>query len=464
MPKTIIYITEKANADEIFDLLIAYAQNNKHIICNGVLSNHLAYQACATFIERYRMFIKDVKIDFKNLYQGSLHIKLKRVIPEKRDEGYAELASDYSEEYYMNDCGGYESFKASGGKQIDRRLEEVAALVCPAQGDTILDVGCGRGELTHYMACKGANCVGLDYSEDSIRIARRAFGDSIPNLRFVNEDIFKAENLDEFDKVVMADVVEHIQQDVLEAIFNKLSESMNSQGRLVIHTAPNNLYYEVQYQKNRLEAAGMGLFLPKEPRSYYEQLMHINEQTRESLLNALCKAFPVTKVWTGSIFEIDVEKSLEDQARDGQIFAIACKNQDAMDKALAEICKKPIQEDLKVKITAEDIYVKRGEDITEIKVEVENLGDEAISSGAFYPFHLSYHIYDMDGNTVFFDGNRADIQIAPGQKVSVPLLLTGLGCVTNRGGTIKLTLVAEGCFWAEADEANTKTVEVNVCR
>ena len=70
-----------------------------------------------------------------------------------------------------------------------------------------------------------------------------------------------------------------------------------------------------------------GWFLPKNPRSYYEDLMHINEQTPGSIQESLTTHFENVLVWTttlpdnlGSLCRSFSQEELID-ARD--IFAVA---------------------------------------------------------------------------------------------------------------------------------------------
>ena len=41
-------------------------------------------------------------------------------------------------------------------------------------GDSVLDIGCGRGDLMIALAHKGANVTGIDYSKDALEIAKKA--------------------------------------------------------------------------------------------------------------------------------------------------------------------------------------------------------------------------------------------------------------------------------------------------
>ena len=95
----------------------------------------------------------------------------------------------------------------------------------------------------------------------------------------------------QWNKIVMADVVEHIEQPILEKLFRKIADILTEDGVLVIHTAPNKDYYSHIYPQKREKAKELGIFLPKNPRSYYEDEMHINEQSPRSLRETLKQCF-----------------------------------------------------------------------------------------------------------------------------------------------------------------------------
>ena len=98
--------------------------------------------------------------------------------------------------------------------------------------------------------------------------------------------------------MILADVIEHIEQDALENMFQKISNDLLVEdGILVGHTSPNKLHYEIHYEQKRRCAQRLGIYLPKNPRSVYEDLMHINEQTEEGLNNALSKYFEYVYTW-----------------------------------------------------------------------------------------------------------------------------------------------------------------------
>lgn len=465
--KKALKVNALAGADKLFAALEQAITDNEYIIVNESMHDYWVEQAIMAFLDRYKMFIEFYCTDM-SIQHGMTYIKLKNTKKSLNDSSYSELETSYSEDYYLNDCGGYDDFKKSNGKVIDQRLQDVFYMVNPSKGDKILDIGCERGELTYALASSGADVIGVDYSEAAIKIAQKTY-QGINNLKYIREDIFRMEDLGAFDKIVMADVVEHIEQDVLEKIFQKISQFLSETGVLVIHTAPNKDYYETVYPELRKRAANIGHYLPENPRSYYEQLMHINEQTPEKLRQTLGRFFPYVIVWTGSVEEMNVDKSLEESRKDNQIFAYASNEREALENIMKEIAgsdEKPEMDSCKVLIEATDFKVLRdGEGIEYIDVSIENLGKELITSRRKYPVYLAYHILKQNGDLLLFEGERTKIAevIRPGMKKSIKMKIAiPEELEKNEKYIVSITCVAEGFFWFDGAGENRRDILMTV--
>lgn len=75
--------------------------------------------------------------------------------------------------------------------------EAVIDLLDPKPGESILDLGCGTGQLTAKIAASGADVLGVDASPEMIGQARQNY----PKLRFALEDATKLPFEEEFDAV-----------------------------------------------------------------------------------------------------------------------------------------------------------------------------------------------------------------------------------------------------------------------
>lgn len=452
----IVDALQAGGGERFFDALIQAMATGTHIRAAHCLQDDMTAQVLMRFISRYKTLITSCEIDAK-ADSGCCDIELAHAWDPNGDQrSYAELESSYTASYYLTDCGGYRIFNATGGKQIDWHLSDTLMLIDPKPGEKILDIGCGRGELSYALAKTGADVTGVDYSSAAIDIANRTFkaDGGMPSLRFVKQDIFLMEGLGTYDKMVMTDVVEHIEQDVLEKIFEKLSHSLSPNGVLVIHTAPNLEYYSHTYPKCVELAERVGCFLPKEPRSYYERLMHINEQTPDGLRQALERYFSCVQVWTGSAAQRCEVKTPEQMWEDIEIFAYASNSRGALEKLPCRISDVPDRNACHIRLSAADWTGGYGN--ATLDVTIENRGAEVITSERRHPINLCYHILDAQGRTVVFDGVRTHIQAAirHGERVALPMRLEIPESLPKGRYTLRVTAVAEGYFWLDEGGEN----------
>jgi SAM-dependent methyltransferase len=140
-------------------------------------------------------------------------------------------------------AGDYdEAFMDAMASEYDRqtpwtrmRLENVRLLVDPRPGDRILDVGSAAGAIAHYLSTLGCEAVGVDLSETGVARARERY----PQLRFEVADAAALPFADgSFDKVVAADVTEHLDDGALRGMLAEARRVLRPGGTLSIHT-PN---------------------------------------------------------------------------------------------------------------------------------------------------------------------------------------------------------------------------------
>jgi ubiquinone/menaquinone biosynthesis C-methylase UbiE len=208
----------------------------------------------------------------------------------------------YTKDYYLNDCTGFNEFKKSFGKVLEPRFVELIKLFNINSGTKVLDVGCGRGEMVFYAAGKGARAIGIDYSNDSIDLAKLAQGKQQKDIQnrteFIQMDAkkLKFRNSD-FDLIIMTDVVEHLYPEELDLVFGEIKRVLKPGGILVIHTAPNKIFNDVAYKYYCYPVGSFIVFVwNKTTRKNYpnmasirhirtdsHRIMHINEPTYFSL-------------------------------------------------------------------------------------------------------------------------------------------------------------------------------------
>lgn len=75
--------------------------------------------------------------------------------------------------------------------------------------DTVLDIGCGNGYLTHDIAKKAKKVVAIDLNEKNIKQAKEKF--SKDNIEYLQGDATRLNFNENFDIVVLSNVLEHME-------------------------------------------------------------------------------------------------------------------------------------------------------------------------------------------------------------------------------------------------------------
>lgn len=98
----------------------------------------------------------------------------------------------------------------------------------PKEGEKILDLGCGTGELTAQIAASGAQVTGIDSSVSMIAKAKQHF----PDIRFVVADATSFTLPEKFDAVFSNAALHWIRQK--EKVLDRIHQHLVPGGRLVL--------------------------------------------------------------------------------------------------------------------------------------------------------------------------------------------------------------------------------------
>ena len=112
------------------------------------------------------------------------------------------------------------------GGYYHRRLAEVYLKVIPP-GQRVLEIGCGQGDL--LAACKPAYGVGVDFSAEAIRRAQIRH----PDLMFLRADIQDLSLEEEFDTIIMSDLVNDLWD--VQAGFQQITSLCTRRTRIVMN-------------------------------------------------------------------------------------------------------------------------------------------------------------------------------------------------------------------------------------
>ena len=115
------------------------------------------------------------------------------------------LNTKYEYLYNSNQLGHHHSYL------LKPLIEMMSEMLPPPnkQKPRILDIGCGNGSLSNFLAQQGYEVVGVEESESGVRLANQTF----LNCRFIQGSIYDlpySELGDNFDIVIAVEVIEHL--------------------------------------------------------------------------------------------------------------------------------------------------------------------------------------------------------------------------------------------------------------
>jgi len=119
--------------------------------------------------------------------------------------------------------------KTEPPKKLRELIENKTILPCKA-----IDIACGEGNYSLYLASKGFDVLGIDISENAIKLAEKNASGKDLNIRFKVMDIQELEKLDEkFDFVFELGLLHNLPRELLEGYIEKVSKILNKDGKYV---------------------------------------------------------------------------------------------------------------------------------------------------------------------------------------------------------------------------------------
>lgn len=228
-------------------------------------------------------------------------------------------SSIYTYELYQGhlSIGNLKEFLNGDVKELRPRIYHSFKLGEVKPGMKILDIGCGKGEIIISAALRGAYAIGIDYSENAIKVAKEVLKDipedvrkKIEILRQDAKEISFQERV--FDRIFLLDIVEHLHNWELERMFKEIDRLLKADGYLVIHTVPNSWAYDWGYKIIRLFFRK----LPKNPRTEMDRLTHINEQNIVKLNRLLKRRGFKSKIWLENMINQEANWKYSDRFND----------------------------------------------------------------------------------------------------------------------------------------------------
>ncbi|KAB8330679.1 class I SAM-dependent methyltransferase [Scytonema tolypothrichoides VB-61278] len=473
----LIHVDRQRNEDAFFHNLKLAIHQGRYVLLDGYLDTQQSFLAINCFLFRYANIL-----DWYGVipgYSGQLLIKVSedylRQVKEEQQSNInssLEIRQTYTSEYYTQDCGGYDAYEKNQGKKLeDPRLKAIATIASLKQSGRVLDLGCGRGELSFYFAHRGFKVTAVDYSPNAIELAKKCFDgkDQLKEkVEFICHDVCHVPLSGKYDLVLASDVIEHLSFEEVDTLYQKMARHLQPDGLFVVHTFPNLWYYKYHYQRKRKIAASVGAYLPAEPRSRYELLMHINEQSPRILKKQLSKYFKNVLLWFGDPENpggnIVRNFSIRELSAAPSLFAIASHkqiNQEQLKNSL-QICPLPAIPSGQIKIIVMDS--PREANVSsefEIQLAIENNSDYILNSFGSYPVHIAYHWMNAQASEcLVFDGERTGLfpplqrvqnvsqSFLRGQKAKEILYTAKVKALPEKGDyVLRVTLVQENVRW-----------------
>ena len=468
----LIHVDGQQDGDGSWHDLQMALQQARWILADGFFWTEQNFAAISQFLYRYRDLIQFYGVIPG--YAGELLIKtspeyLKSDTPVEGRTTSRGIRESFTSSYYLQECGGFEEYKQSGGKFLnDARLQALATVAAMRNPQRVLDLGCGRGELTHFFADQGAQVMAVDYSNAAIELCEKTF-EGEPTLRnqvhLVCANICEVRLSGVFDAITASDVIQHLSPAELEVLYRRVSQHLAQTGLFVLHTSPNLWYYKYHYARRRRLAELIGAYLPPQPRTRSELLMHINEQSPRVLKQSLQRYFNNVLVWFGEpgrpIRSMLEKMSHWELAASRDLFAVASHSFIDMEELKQGFLCWPLPlaelDRIQLRVSNVPTVVAPASEFS-VLVHMSNESPSAISSCPPNPIHISYHWLQEDAHGILvFDGERSGIK---------PPLYSGARRHLNvrvrapmQTGTfvLRLTLVQELVRWFDNPPLSVKS-------
>lgn len=120
------------------------------------------------------------------------------------EDTYNKIAEEYTEEFFAD----------TSDLPLIRMLTKQLN-----PGAKVIDIGCGPGQFSEYLHSQGFNVVGIDNSDEMIRIAEK----KVPTVSFLKMDMRKLDFPEEsFDGILAAYSIIHIPTEQIEQVLAQM--------------------------------------------------------------------------------------------------------------------------------------------------------------------------------------------------------------------------------------------------
>ncbi len=238
---------------------------DKRVSCRLILDKfkdilllpEITVAAAGEFLEKEGTFIIESFLAFLRTKEKILPLSIRR----NADTFAAEIARrpvtarDYDERMGAQSLQfQIDNYYKPKDAAAEKRIEAVLNALNPKAGEIILDIGCGVGTFSYRIALAGAKAIGLDYSQESIFVARQLtdrFGFNNNTGFLISDAMALPFRANVFNRIVCADFIEHISLADKILLLDEMRRVVKKSGPIVIFT-PNSLRERLGFILQRL--------------------------------------------------------------------------------------------------------------------------------------------------------------------------------------------------------------------
>ena len=162
------------------------------------------------------------------------------LVPEKANEQHYEVPPSFFENVLGKNLKYSSGYWPDGTKTLDDSEDAMLELSFNRakliDGNSILELGCGWGSFTCYMASKLKNSkiIAVSNSKDQKEhILMRCKQQDLNNIEVITADMNDFETENKFDRVVSIEMFEHMRN--YKKLLSKIDSWLNDEGKLFIH-------------------------------------------------------------------------------------------------------------------------------------------------------------------------------------------------------------------------------------
>lgn len=238
----------KINGNQPWDIQVHDEQVYKRVARQGTLGLGEAYMEGMWDCQRLDLLFEKIlraRVETKAHFSFSVvslvmaHL-LSNLQSIARSTKVAEVHYDLNNDFYKKMLGKHMMYSCGywhQAKNLDDAQEAKLAMICDKlelkEGETLLDIGCGWGEMARYAAKNyGVKVTGVTISKQQAKLAKELCAD-LP-VEILLQDYRKVEG--KFDKIVSVGMFEHVGPRNYKTYMQVVSDKLEDEGLFLLHT------------------------------------------------------------------------------------------------------------------------------------------------------------------------------------------------------------------------------------